>query len=128
MLPDELRELILRPSFAVLTTIARDGQPQSSVMWIDCDDEHVLFNTEIERAKFHNLTRDPRVTLVIWDQESPYRYVEVRGTVAGTETGPEADAHLEALARRYTGASFAGEIGSPRVIVRVRPTRTRVVA
>jgi PPOX class probable F420-dependent enzyme len=128
MLSGQLKELILRPSFAVLTTIGRDGQPQSSVMWVDCDDEHLLFNTEVERAKFHNLTRDPRVTLLVWDKESPYRYVEVRGTVVDTVTGPEAERHLEELAERYTGAPFAGEIGSPRVIVRVRPTRTRVVA
>lgn len=127
MLTDELRALILKPSFGVLTTLGRDGQPQSSMMWVDCDDDHVIFNTEVERAKFHNLSRDPRVTLVVFDQESPYRYVEVRGCVEGTVTGPEADAHLEALAERYTGAPFAGTIGSPRVIVRVRPVRTRVV-
>ena len=48
-------------------------------MWVDADDDHVLINTEVHRAKFKAVERDPRVTVMIWERENPYSYVEVRG-------------------------------------------------
>ena len=33
--------------------------------WVDADDDHVLINTEVHRAKFKAVERDPRVTVTI---------------------------------------------------------------
>ena len=84
----EIRDFIrVGRNFAALTTMGSDAHPSTHVMWVDCDDQHVLINTERHRRKFVNLTRDPRVTVMVWDAESPYRFVEVRGVVESTRGG-----------------------------------------
>jgi hypothetical protein len=46
--------------------------------------------------------RDPRVSLSLIDPDNGYRYLEVRGRVVEiTEDG--ADAHIDALAKKYLG-------------------------
>ena len=57
------------------------------VMWVDADDEHVLINAEVHRAKFKAVERDPRVTVTIIDRDDPYVYAEVRGHVVETVRG-----------------------------------------
>ena len=47
----------------------------------------------------------------------------MRGTVVETVTGDEARAHIDALAQRYMGQDYPGQIESERVIVRVRPDK-----
>ena len=81
-------ELARGRNFAALTTMLPDGHPQTQVMWVDADDQHILINTEVHRQKFRNVERDPRVTVTIWDKEDPYRFVEVRGEVVEKVTGP----------------------------------------
>lgn len=122
-LDDDVREIATGQNFAALTTLLPDGTPQTHIMWVDADDEHVIINTEVHRAKFRNLQRDPRATVTIWDRDDPYRFVEVRGRVAGTVTGPEALAHIEACSQRYFGRPYPGPIQSERVIVRIAPER-----
>jgi PPOX class probable F420-dependent enzyme len=102
------------------------GAVATQVMWVDADDEHVLMNTEVHRAKFKSLQQDPRVTVTIWDNANPYHYAEVRGRLAGSETGPEARAMIDRLAQKYTGADYAPEIQSERVILRIAPERQLV--
>lgn len=120
----DLKTLATGKNFAALSTLSADGQPRTHVMWIDADDDHLLFNTEVHRAKFADVERDPRVTIAVIDAENPYRYVEARGTVVGTVTGPEAKAHIDACAKRYMGADeYPMQIESERVIVKVAPDR-----
>lgn len=110
-------------NFAALTTLFDDGTPQTQLMWVGADDDHVLVNTEVHRAKYRNMQRDPRVTVTVWDADDPYSYVEVRGRVVDTEGGEAARAHIDALSRRYTGHDYANQITSERVIVKVEPDR-----
>ncbi|MCA1839715.1 MAG: TIGR03618 family F420-dependent PPOX class oxidoreductase, partial [Actinobacteria bacterium] len=106
-------------NFAALTTRFTDGSMQCQVMWVDADEEHILINTEVHRAKFRNVENDPVVTVLIWELTDPYRYIEVRGKVAETVRGPSARAHIDRLAQRYTGRSFADEsITSERVLLK----------
>lgn len=122
-LDPDLRDFSSGTNFAVLTTLFDDGQPQTQVMWVDADDEHVLINTEVHRVKFRNVEQDPRVTVTVWDVETPYRYVEFRGEVAEVVRGQEARDHIDACARRYTGQDYQNEIQSERAILRIRPDR-----
>jgi len=126
MLDDTTRQLAQGRNFAALTTLLPDGRPMTQIMWIDADDEHIIFNTEIHRQKFTNVGHDPRVTVAIIDADNPYHYAEVRGHVVETITGPDARAHIDALSQRYNGAPYANPITSERVIVKVRPDRVRV--
>ncbi len=119
----DLHALATAKNFAALTTLAADGSPRTHVMWIDADDEHLLFNTEVHRAKFKDVERDARVTITVIDQANPYRYVEARGRVVETVRGDDARAHIDSLSQRYTGTPYGGEIKSERVLVKVAPER-----
>jgi PPOX class probable F420-dependent enzyme len=123
---DETTQALLNgKNFAALSTFLPNGQISTQMMWVDADDAHVLINTEVERQKFRNLKRDPRVTVMVFDRENPYRYAEVRGRVVGTVTGTEAREHIDRLSEKYTGGPYANPIGSDRVIVQIEPERVR---
>jgi PPOX class probable F420-dependent enzyme len=116
-------ELASRDNFAALTTLMPDGHPQTQVMWIDADGDHLLINTEVHRQKFKNVERDPRVTITIWDKEDPYSFVEVRGEVVGNTKGSEAREHIDELSYKYHGRSYGTQIRSERVVLRIAPLR-----
>ncbi|MHB1597796.1 MAG: TIGR03618 family F420-dependent PPOX class oxidoreductase [Acidimicrobiales bacterium] len=125
MIDPTVKELAQGKNFAALTTLFADGQPQTQIMWVDADDEHVLINTEIHRQKFANVEQDPRVTVAIFDADNPYHYAEVRGRVVEVVRGDEARAHIDALSAKYTGGPYAGPIQSERVILKIMPDRQR---
>jgi len=117
-----VRALAQAANFATLSVILRSGQPMTHVMWVDADDDHVLINTEVHRAKFHAVQRDPRVTVTIWQRDDPYTYAEIRGRVVETVRGPEARTHIDRLSRKYRGRDYdESAITSERVILRVVP-------
>jgi PPOX class probable F420-dependent enzyme len=123
----ELHPLVLAlargQNFAALTTLLPSGHPQTQVMWVDADGDHLLVNTEVHRQKFRNVERDPRVTLMIWDKEDPYRFVEVRGEVVEKVKGPEARKHIDELSQKYRGGLYRTRIRSERVVLRIAPLR-----
>ncbi len=127
MIDEAVKQLAQGPNFAALTTLLPDGQPQTNIMWVDCDDTHVLINTEVHRQKFKDVEREPRVTLAIWDGNSPYHYAEVRGRVTQITRGDEARAHIDRLANKYTGHDYdPSAIQTERVILHISPDRQRV--
>lgn len=126
MLDDAVRSLAQADNFAALTTLSPSGHPQTQIMWVDCDDDHVLVNTEVGRQKFRNVEHDPRVTITIWDKANPYHYAEVRGRVVDKVIGPKARAHIDTLSEQYTKGPYANPIASERVILEILPERTRV--
>jgi PPOX class probable F420-dependent enzyme len=122
-LDEDVRLLARAGNFAALTTLLADGTPQTHVMWVDADEEHILINTEVHRTKFLNLQRDPRATVTIWERDDPYRFAEVRGRAVRFTTGPEARAHIDACSQRYFGRDYSSPITSERVIVHIAPER-----
>ena len=122
-----VKELFQAKNFGSVSVRFPSGDIGTTVMWVDADDDHIVFNTEVHRAKFKALEADPTVTVTAWDSENPYHYAEVRGKVVSTQTGPEAKAHIDALAKKYMGLDdYPNPIQSERVIVRVAPERQRV--
>ena len=123
-LDPEVKELATGRNFAAFTTLFEDGTPQTNPMWVDADDDHILINTEVHRAKFRNVERDPRVTVMIWPADDPYRYVEVRGRVTEVVRGQQARDHIDACAYRYFDRAYpADQIASERAILRITPDR-----
>jgi PPOX class probable F420-dependent enzyme len=116
-----IHQLASGPNYGVLATLMPDGEPQTSVVWVDSDGEHLLVNTEIHRQKFQNISRDDRVSLVVWDHERPDREGEVRGRVVDTLTGSDAREHIDRLSEKYAGAPYGIPIKSERVILRIEP-------
>lgn len=101
--PDGFNDLLTaKKAFANLATINPDGTPQVTPVWFDWDGRHLRINSAKGRIKDKNLRRTPTVALCIQDPDNPYRYVQVKGRVTQvTETG--ADAHIDALAKKYLG-------------------------
>ena len=126
MIDQTARDLAQLKNFAALTTLFADGQPQTQMMWVDADDDHILINTEIHRAKYKNVERDPRVTVVIIDSTNPYHYAEVRGRVTGEIHGAAARAHIDSLSEKYVGGPYGTPIQSERVILQITADRTHV--
>lgn len=123
MLSDATLALAHGPNFAVLTTLMPDGVPQSHVMWVDADDQHVLINTEIHRRKYKNVMANPIATVTIIDRDNPFSFVEVRGRVVDTVGGQEARDHIDHLSQKYLGKPYSNPIQSERVILRIAPDR-----
>lgn len=126
MLEARVLELAHGANLASVTTLLPDGTPMTQPLWVDADDEHVLLNTEVHRQKYKNIQRDPRVTVLIIDPAAPQLYVEVRGHVVATVVGPDARAHIDALAQKYTGGNYRNTIQSERVILQIAPDRQYV--
>jgi PPOX class probable F420-dependent enzyme len=123
-LTDRVLELARAKSFPTVTTIGPDGTPHSQPLWVDTDGEHLLINTETGRQKFKNLQRDPRVTMTLLDPENPYSYVEVRGRMVDSVTGPEARQHIDQLSQKYNGTDYDNPIQTERVIVKIDADKT----
>jgi PPOX class probable F420-dependent enzyme len=123
-LPDELIELLRRPSTCFVATTMPDGSPQMTQTWVDTDGEHVLINTVEGFQKVRNVGRDPRVALSVSDPGNPSRYFAVRGRVVDVTTDGAAD-HIEALAQRYLGGPYPwfGGRGQVRVMLSIAPDK-----
>lgn len=120
----DLERLATDKNFAALTTLMPDGRPQTQMMWVHADDDHVIVNTEAGRQKFRNVQRDPRVTITVFDRDNPYRYVEARGHVVDSIGGDEARANIDELSQKYTGQPYGNPIGpGGRVILRIAVDR-----
>jgi PPOX class probable F420-dependent enzyme len=120
----------------VLTTLMPDGMPQSSIVWVDYDGDHVLINTTLERQKGRNMQLNPKVTILVIDPNDSSRWVEVRGQVIEM-TRDSADSHADKLTQRYCPGKqyFYRDIYPPeqkeketRVIARIQPLKVSMDA
>jgi PPOX class probable F420-dependent enzyme len=127
-IPSGYKDLLEKKAFASLATVNADGTPQVTPVWFDWDGSHIRINTAKGRIKDKNLRSRPTVALAIMDPDNPYRYLQIKGRVASvTETG--ADAHIDALAKKYLGKDRypyrkADEV---RVIFAIAPERVQVM-
>ena len=71
---------------AVLATGRRDGSPQISTMAYLFDGEHVYMSVTTERAKWHNVARQPKVAMVVNEGR---QQVVLYGTVERIAADPE---------------------------------------
>ena len=127
--PSSHLDLLVRPICGVFTTIGRDGQPESSLVWVDHDGTHARVNTTLERRKGRNLRRDTRVSLLVVDPEDTSRFLQIRGDAELVTDG--ALEHLDRLTRAYTRhPAYYGHVypieqrqRETRVIVRIHAKR-----
>lgn len=124
-LKDEIAALIGARSFGVLTSQAASGWPHSTVVWLDCDREHVLVNTRTSRRHYANLQKDHRCALVVVDAENPYHYCAIRATLDAVVEGEEAAQHIHALSLKYRGEPYHTAQPADRVILRLAPVWQR---
>lgn len=123
-LSEKAKALVARPVIATVATVAADGSPQVTPVWIEADGDDLVFNTARGRVKERNLERDPRVAVTVIDPDDSYNVLVAVGKVVSMET-EGADAHIDKLAKKYLGVDeypmrTEDEV---RMIVRVRPDR-----
>lgn len=126
-IPTTHRDLLTGTAHGVLSTLLPDGQPHSTVVWVDCDEGTVLINTTLQRQKGRNMQRNPHVTLLVVDPANASRWIEIRGRVVEM-TCQRAEEHADMLTRRYSsgrqqrfyGDVFPAELRNQETRVRVR--------
>jgi PPOX class probable F420-dependent enzyme len=121
-------ELASGKNFASVSTLLPSGLIQTQILWVGVKDGSLVINTETHRKRYENIQQDARITVLIRDEQDPYRYAEVRGRVERTTTGDEARKHIDELAQRYTGGDYPPEaIKSERVILWITPERQTII-
>ena len=112
------REFLEHPFAGAATTLRADGSPQTTVVWVDVDEDGPSFNTAAGRAKPRHLERDPRLSLIVVDQ---YRWLAISGRAELTTEG--ADDQIDRLAKKYLDADSYPwrKPEEQRLTVRIRP-------
>jgi PPOX class probable F420-dependent enzyme len=121
-IPEQFKDLFQKKAFANLATLMPDGRPQVTPVWCDLEGSNIRINTAKGRVKDKNMRRNKNVALSIFDPDNPYRHLAVQGEVVEiTEQG--ADAHIDALAKKYLGKDKYPfrQPGEVRVIYKIRP-------
>ena len=123
-LSQQAMKMIEGRNFGHIGTLLPDGSPHVTPVWIDREADLVLLNTAMGRVKQKNTLRDQRVSISILDQDNPYDRIVIQGRVV-SQTNEGAEAHIDKLAKKYTGANKY-QRSSPaerRVIIKVEPLR-----
>jgi PPOX class probable F420-dependent enzyme len=121
-LTEQQAQLFLDPNYGFVTTLRKDGSPQTTVTWLDWDGENVVFNTAEGRTKPRNIRRNPMVSVAVMNPEDPYQWIAVSGPAEMTHE--RATEHIDKLAKKYRGRDTYGlKPGEQRIIVRVKPER-----
>ncbi|MDP2289823.1 MAG: PPOX class F420-dependent oxidoreductase [Actinomycetota bacterium] len=115
----------------VLVALKRDGRPQlSNITYTLGDDDVVRISITADRAKFVNLTRDPRASLYV-TQDDFWGYVVLEGDVDLSPVAADPhDATVDELVEVYRAAVGehpdwdeyrAAMVTDRRLVVRLRP-------
>jgi PPOX class probable F420-dependent enzyme len=117
------REFLEQPFAGAATTLRADGSPQTTVVWVDIDENGPSFNTAAGRAKPRHLEHDPRLSLIVLDPKDQYRWLAISGRAEVTTAG--ADAQIDKLAKKYLNADSYPwrKPEEQRLTVRIRPER-----
>jgi PPOX class probable F420-dependent enzyme len=124
-IPDSHRHL-LDATTAALATIGADGRPQLTAVWFLYEDEQVKISLNTVRRKVDNLRANPACAVLIYDPETPYRYLEIRGDAQLHPDDDYAFADREA-AKYNTDMRALDQPGETRVVVAIAPRRVNAV-
>jgi PPOX class probable F420-dependent enzyme len=125
----EARAVIESGRLAHFTTVAKNGRPHTTVVWVGLDGDDIVIGKLQPDQKLANIARDPRVSISIEAEGAQWgmvNYLVVEGTAVATPGG--APALLHELAQRYIGpgATFPPMPDAPEgFIIRVTPTKVR---
>lgn len=126
-IPSSHMDLFEKKAFAHLGVQLANGRIQINPVWCGYEDGHVLINSAQGRLKDRAMRANPAVTLCISDPENPYRFLEVRGKVVEITT-EGADAHIDALAKKYMGVDQYPHRTENEVRVKYRIAPEKAVA
>jgi len=120
-LSDAVKELIDETNMASLATVMADGSPHVSTMWVGRRDNTLIMNTVEGRVKTNNMLRDPRVSVSVYRESSPYQNVHVRGRVVKMEQ-EGGEQGIDDLSNKYMGKDYPWRNpGDVRLVVEIEP-------
>ena len=120
-----------REKIAWLTTVRRDGQPQSSPVWFLWRDGEIVVYSKPTTQKVRNVQANPKVAIHLRDVDDGSDIVSIEGT-AEIDESYAAAAAIPDYVTKYRAMitdinmdpdSFAKSYSVP---VRIRPTKIRV--
>jgi PPOX class probable F420-dependent enzyme len=131
-IPDSHRYLLDGPIIVAFGTMMPDGHPQITPVWCSYDGTHVIVNATAIRQKHRNILANPKVTIMAFDPENQFRFLEVRGVVEEitAEGGGESMNELSLL---YTGKPKRYGIEAPprevdeRILYKIKPIRVNAI-
>ena len=124
--PDDVGDLLERPLVAVLATYRRDGSVLLSPVWHRWHEGGFDVVVGPNDVKLRHLRRDPRASVLVYENEPPYRGLEARGRARLVpDDGSDA---LGSMAVRYLGPedgpAYVATAGHG-VLVRLEPSELR---
>jgi PPOX class probable F420-dependent enzyme len=118
-----------------LATTRADGRSHIAPIWFVLDDDGtIVFNTGADTVKGRTIARDPRVSLCVDDDQPPFSFVVIEGTVEVSDDLEEMLIWATRIAARYMGDDRAEAFGrrnavAGELLVRLSPANvTKVVA
>ena len=129
MSPAERRAFLLHGTrTAKLATVRQDGRPHVAPVWFVLDGDDIVVNTWHTSVKGLALRRDPRVALVVDDEDPPFSFVLVEGVAAVSEDIRGRRAWARRIAARYVAPEDVDSYSERNaaegeLVVRVAPQR-----
>ena len=74
-------------------------------------------------AKQYIRKKDPRVTVMIWKHDNPFKFVEIRGEVIGEITGQDARDNIDKLSQKYWEKPYPFPIQTERIVLVIKPNK-----
>ena len=125
---EDLSEFLTEPVLATLATYGADGTVRLSPVWCEWTDGGFNVVVADGDVKARHLKRDSRASLVVYENEPPYRGVEIRTKATLTDTG--AAETERRLAHKYLAAdkadSWLESTSWEPLLVRLEPGELRV--
>jgi PPOX class probable F420-dependent enzyme len=124
-------ERLREEKIAWLTTVRRDGQPQSSPVWFLWRDGEIVVYSKPTTQKVRNVQANPKVAVHLRDIDDGSDVISMEGEATIDDRYPQASA-IPAYVEKYRSMiadlkmdpkSFAKAYSVP---IRIRPTRMRV--
>ncbi len=128
-LTPESREFLSRSTYTgKLATIRADGRPHIAPIWFLVDGDSIIFMTGKSTVKGVNMHRDNRIAFCVDDQNPPFSFAIIEGTVELIENAPDQLQWSTRIAARYMGEERAEAYGKrnatpDELLVRLTPTK-----
>jgi hypothetical protein len=129
MTADEIRSFLMDTvRTGKLATVRADGRPHVAPIWYYLDGDDLLFTTWHESVKGQNVQRDARVSICVDDEQPPFAFVIIEGTVEISEDLDDLLHWATRIGGRYMGAAQAEAFGrrngvKGELLVRIKPTK-----
>ena len=122
---EDLGDLLEQPLIAVLATRRKDDTIMLSPVWFEWFEGGInVWVPTPEGGKVGHVRRDPRVTVVVANQDWPYKGFELRGEATVSTIPADFYDVLRRTALRYDGPEAAERMVSsyaPGAVIRIEP-------